>query len=96
MKETTGNEQLKAALTLLAEELERSKNKEKLSMEALKNIFPYSLYIHLRPDVKETYHGNRDDILNHFIRSGINETNLNEKSLQIQHELKYKNDQLSF
>ena len=94
MKETIANEQLKAALKLLAAELESSKNNEKQLIDGLRAIFPFSLYISLRPDVDRAFNGDRERILYHFLQKGINEINLNNELQKFQHELKYKNDQL--
>ena len=74
------NQHDQAAASLLEVELKKVKEREKKLEAALYEVFPLDLYTQARPDVKEAYHGERSQIIEHFIRAGINEIDLNGES----------------
>ena len=63
----------------MADELRKAKSREKKLEAALHEVFPLDLYIQMRPDVKEAYHGEAKQTIEHFIRKGINETDFKEE-----------------
>ena len=65
--------------TALVVELKKAKEREKKLEAALHEVFPLDLYIQLRPDVKEAYRGNAKMTIEHFIKTGINEINIQEE-----------------
>ena len=81
------NQHDQAAASLLAVELKKAKEREKKLETALNEVFPLDLYTQVRPDVKEAYHGERSQIIEHFIRAGINEIDIKEESNKIKLEL---------
>lgn len=81
------NQNGQASASLLAVELKKAKEREKKLETALYEVFPLDLYTQARPDVKEAYHGERSQIIEHFIRAGINEIDIQEESNKIKLEL---------
>ena len=69
-------EHIKEAASLLAKELQKSRDREKKLEDALREVFPIELYTHLRPDLEDGYNGDSKKILEHFVEYGINEMNL--------------------
>lgn len=65
--------------TALVAELKKAKEREEKLEAALHEVFPLDLYIQLRPDVKEAYRGEAKKIIEHFIKTGINEVNIKEE-----------------
>ena len=76
-----------AEASLLAIELKKTKEREKKLEAALYEVFPLDLYTQARPDVKKACHGKTKDIIEHFVRGGINEVNIKEESNKIRLEL---------
>ena len=60
----------------LAHELKRTKERQKKLEEALKAVFPLEAYRQARPDVEETFDGDAEKIIEHFVRSGVNEIDI--------------------
>ena len=81
------NQNDQSEASLLAVELKKVKEREKQLEAALYEVFPLDLYTQVRPDVKEAYHGERSQIIEHFIRAGINEIDIQEESNKIKLEL---------
>ena len=70
---------LKEAASLLALELQASRERLKLFERALEEVFPFDAYKILRPDLEKAYQNDRNKILEHYIIHGINEINLKEE-----------------
>ena len=66
-------EHIKEAASLLAQELEKSREREKKLEDALKEVFPIDLYKEIRPDVQAAFDGDPNKTLEHFVENGINE-----------------------
>ena len=81
------NQHDQAAASLLAVELKKVREREKKLETALYEVFPLDLYKQARPDVNEAYHGERSQIIEHYIRAGINEIDIKEESNMIRLEL---------
>ena len=69
-------EHIKEAASLLAEELQKTKEREKKLEAALAEVFPIDLYNQIRPDVEDAFNGDPIQILEHYIENGINEINI--------------------
>ena len=65
-------EHLKKASSLLAIELQKSKERGKSLDSALQEIFPIDLYKHLRPDIKAVTNGDSREVIEHFVAHDIN------------------------
>ena len=74
-------EHLQEAALLLAQELERSRAREKQLIAGLEQVFPAYLYKRLRPDVAEAFDGDVPKLIQHFIEYGINEVDLRQEVL---------------
>lgn len=70
---------IQAAASLLASELEKSRQREQKLEFALKQHFPFDLYKRLRPDVVDSCDGDLDSILNHYIEHGVSDLNFKDK-----------------
>ena len=68
--------------SLLAVELERSREREKKLEAALHEVFPIDVYTELRPDVEASCDGKLIEILEHFIEYGIDEIDIRKESLK--------------
>ena len=62
----------------LAFELKKTKEWQKKLEEALCEVFPLETYIQARPDVEKTFDGESQKIIEHFVRTGINEIDIKE------------------
>ena len=69
----------------LAFELEKTKEWQKKLEEALCEVFPLETYIQARPDVEKTFDGESQKIIEHFVRTGINEIDI--KAASQKHKL---------
>lgn len=69
-------EHIKEAASLLAEELQKTKEREKKLEAALAEVFPIDLYKQIRPDVEANFNGDPIQTLKHYIEKGINEINI--------------------
>jgi hypothetical protein len=69
-------EHIKEAASLMAEELQKTKEREKKLEAALAEVFPIELYKQIRPDVEAAFNGDPVQTLEHYIETGINETNI--------------------
>ena len=69
-------EHIKEAASLLAEELQKTKEREKKLEAALAEVFPIDLYKQIRPDVEAAFNGDPIETLEHYIEKGINEINI--------------------
>ena len=76
MDDLNSIELLKEALLIVSNELENTKKELDKKSLILQEIFPYDLYLSLRPDVAEVYGTNKLDILHHFINRGVGELKL--------------------
>ena len=66
--------------TLLAVELKKAKKREKKLKTALYAVFPLDIYTQVRSDIEEAFDGEASQIIEHFVREGINEIDLKEES----------------
>ena len=64
----------------LAFELKKTKEWQKKLEEALCEVFPLETYIQARPDVEKTFDGESQKIIEHFVRTGINEIDIKAES----------------
>ena len=64
------------ALSLLAEEIEKAQQKIISLENALVASFPYELYSFTRPDVAKWAENDKLKLIDHYIRHGINETDI--------------------
>ena len=69
----------------LAFELKKTKEWQKKLEEALCEVFPLETYIQARPDVEKTFDGESQKIIEHFVRTGINEIDI--KAASQKHKL---------
>ncbi len=69
-------EHIKEAASLLAEELQKTREREKKLEAALAEVFPIDLYKQIRPDVEAAFKGEQSKMLEHFIENGINEIDI--------------------
>ena len=65
---------------LLAVELKKAREREKKLETALHAVFPLDLYTQVRSDIEEAFDGEASQIIEHFVREGINEIDLKEES----------------
>ena len=68
--------------SLLADELEKSKEREKKLEAALHEVFPIDVYTKARPDVEASCDGKLINILEHYIEYGIHEINIKKERLK--------------
>ena len=64
----------------LAFELKKIKERQEKLEEALYAVFPLETYIQARPDVEDTFDGEAHRIIEHFVRTGINEIDIKAES----------------
>ena len=64
----------------LAFELKKTKERQKKLEAALYEVFPLETYIQARPDVEKTFDGESQKIIEHFVRTGINEIDIKAES----------------
>ena len=68
--------------SLLAEELEKSREREKKLETALYEVFPIDVYTKARPDVEKSCNGKLIKILEHYVEYGIHEIDIKQEILQ--------------
>ena len=66
--------------TLLAVELKKAKKREEKLKTALYAVFPLDIYTKVRSDIEEAFDGDTNQIIEYFVREGINEIDLKEES----------------
>lgn len=64
----------------LAFDLKKIKERQEKIEEALYAVFPLEIYIQARPDVEEAFDGEARKIIEHFVRTGINEIDIKAES----------------
>lgn len=70
---------LKKAASLLALDLQASRERLKLLERALEEVFPFEAYKLLRPDVENAFQNDKNKLLEHYLDWGINEMSLMEE-----------------
>ena len=68
--------------SLLIDELEKSRAREKKLEAALHEVFPIDVYTKARPDVEQSCNGKLINILEHYIEYGIHEIDIKKESLK--------------
>jgi len=83
-------EHIKEAASLLAEELQKTRDREKKLEAALAEVFPIDLYTQIRPDVEAAFKGEQSKMLEHFIENGINEIDIKTEILKDENKIAQK------
>ena len=68
--------------SLLEEELEKSREREKKLETALHEVFPIDVYTKARPDVEKSCNGKLIKILEHYVEYGIHEIDIKREILK--------------